>query len=112
MAWPPARLFHGVPSLNRVVPKHPSPGQRHRWAGRNPAVGTHRHPFGMDAGCVWLELHHFLLLIVHEPPLAARLGGIVLVAGAFLEHEDNLRDDPQPRGGDSRQRNYDTTLWV
>ena len=100
MAWPPARLFHGVPRLDGVVTKHPPPGQRDRWAGRNPAVGAHRHPFGMDGGCVWLELHHLLLLSIHEPPLAARLGGIVSVAGAFLEHVDNPTETPTCPAGE------------
>ena len=94
MAWPPARLFHSVPRLDGVVPEHPSPGQRDRWAGRNPAIGSHRHPFGMNGGCVWLELHHLLLLSVHKPPLAARLGRIISVAGAFLEHLDNPTETP------------------
>ena len=48
-----------------------------------------RHPFGMNGGCVWLELHHLLLLSVHKPPLAASLGGIVSVAGPFLKHGYN-----------------------
>ena len=91
MAWPPARLLHGDPRLDGLMPKHPSPGQRNRWAGRNPAVGPHRHPFGMNGGCVWLELHHLLLLSIHKPPLAARLGGAVLVAKAFLGNVDTLR---------------------
>ena len=46
----------------------------------------------MNGGCVWLELHHLLLLSVHKPTLAARLGGIVSVAGAFFEHVDNLTE--------------------
>ena len=48
----------------------------------------------MNGGCVWLELHHLLLLSVHKPPLAARLGGIVSVAGAFLKHFDNPTETP------------------
>ena len=45
----------------------------------------------------WLirfELHHSLLLFIHQPPLAAILGGIVLVKGAFLEHDNNLKRLP------------------
>ena len=76
------------------VTKHPSPGQRDGWAGRNPAVGANRNPIGMDGGCVWLELHHLLLLSIHEPPLATNLGGTVLVAGLFLRHVDNLTETP------------------
>ena len=40
------------------------------------------------------EADDLLLLIVHEPPLTASLGGTVLVAGAFLEHGYNLRRRP------------------
>ena len=36
------------------------------------------------------EADDLLLLIVHQPPLAASFGGTVLVAGAFLEHAYNL----------------------
>ena len=76
MAWPPARLFYGVPRLDGVVPKHSSLG---------PVASSCRsapHPFGVNGESVWLELHHLLLLLsVQKPPLAASLGGIVSVAG-------------------------------
>ena len=52
--------FHGVHRLDGIVPKHPSPGQRDRWAEQTPAVGAHRYPFGMNGGRVWLEPHHLL----------------------------------------------------
>ena len=40
------------------------------------------------------EADDLLLLIVHQPPLAASFGGTVLVAGAFLEHAKTLRSSP------------------
>ncbi|QNJ12257.1 hypothetical protein SynM161_02144 [Synechococcus sp. M16.1] len=40
----------------------------------------------MKDGCVWLELHHLLLMSVHKPPLTASPGRIVSVAGPFLKH--------------------------
>ena len=48
----------------------------------------------MDGGCVWLELHDLLLLSIHEPPLAVRFDGTVLVTGAFLKHFDNPTETP------------------
>ena len=65
------------------MPQHPSPGLRHRWIGRNPAVGAHHHPLSMGGGCIWLELHHLLLLGAHQPALSAWLfrwfvGGAVM----------------------------------
>ena len=94
MAWPPARLFHGVPRLDGVVPQHPPLGHRH-WRARGlPAVGRQRHPFGMSGRDVVLEANELLLLIVHQPALAASLGGVVLVTGGFLEHGYNLRGRP------------------
>lgn len=55
------------------MPQHPPPGLGHRWIGRNPAVGAHRHPLGMNDGCVWFELHHFLLFWAHQPAFSAGL---------------------------------------
>ena len=90
MAWPQARLFHGVPRLDGVVTKHSSLGHRHRWFRWLPAVGPHRNPFGVNGESVWLELHHLLLLLsVHKPPLAASLCEIVSVAGqGYLQGSD------------------------
>jgi len=96
VAWPPARLFHGVPRLYGVVPKHPPLGHRHRRARWLPAVGRQRDPLGMSGRHVVLEANNLLLLIVHQPPLAASLGGTVLVAGAFFEHRYNLRTETPP----------------
>ena len=79
VAWPPARLFHGVPRLNGVVPQHPPLGQRHRRARWLPAVGRQRDPLGMSGSHVVSEANALLLLIVHELPLTASLGGTVLV---------------------------------
>ena len=50
VAWPPAHLFHDVPRLDSVVPKHPSPGQQDRWAGLNPAIGAQCNQVGLDCG--------------------------------------------------------------
>ena len=91
MAWPPARLFHGVPRLDGVVPQHPPLGHRHRRARWLPAVGRQRDPLGMSGSHVVSEANDLLLLIVYEPPLTASLGGTVLVAGAFFEHTETLR---------------------
>ena len=56
-------------------------------------------PLGMSSCRVVLEAKDLLLLIVHKPPLACSLGGIVVfVAGAFLEHDDKLRRRPFRRG--------------
>ena len=72
-AEPPARLLHRLPSLNSVVPQHPPPSLGYRRTGRGPAVGAHRHPLGMNGGCIWLELHHLLLLCAHQPAFSAGL---------------------------------------
>jgi len=55
------------------VPQHPSPGLGHRWIGWNPAVAAYHHPLSMGGGCIWLELHHLLLLGAHQPALSAWL---------------------------------------
>ena len=94
MARPPARLFHGVPRLDGVVPKHPPLSHRHRRARWLPAVGRQRDPLGMSGRHVVPEADDLLLLIVHQPPLAASFGGTVLVAGAFLEHVENPTEMP------------------
>ena len=94
MAWPPARLFHGVPRLDGVVPKHSSLGHRHRWFRWLPAVGRQRDPFGMNGRHVVPESNDLLLLIVHQPPLAARFGEPVRVAGAIVEHDENPTETP------------------
>ena len=70
---PPARFEHRVPGFDGVVPQHPSPGLGHRWIGWNPAVAAHHHPLCMSGGCIWLELHHLLLLGAHQPALSAWL---------------------------------------
>ena len=55
------------------MPQHPSPGLGHRWIGWNPAVAAYHHPLSMGGGCIWLELHHLLLLGAHQPALSAWL---------------------------------------
>ena len=55
-------FFHGVPRLDDVVPKHPSPGPRDRWAGRNPAVGAYCNQVGLDCGQHGLEVNEPLCL--------------------------------------------------
>ena len=69
----PARFEHRGPGFDGVVTQHPSPGMRHRRIRRNPVVGAHRHPLGMNGGCIWLELHHHLLLCAHQPAFSAGL---------------------------------------
>ena len=69
----PARFEHRVPGFDGVVPQHPSPGLRHRRVGRDPVVSAHRHLLGMNGGCIWLELHHLLLLCAHQPAFSAGL---------------------------------------
>ena len=69
----PARFEHRVPGFDGVVPQHPSPGLRHRRIRRDPVVGAHRHPLSMNGGCIWLELHHLLLLCAHQPAFSAGL---------------------------------------
>ena len=100
MAWPPARLFHGVPRLDGVVPQHPPLGHRHRRARGPPAVGRQRDPLGMSGRHVVPEADDLLLLIVHQPPLAASFGGTVLVAGAFLKHFENPTETPTCPAGE------------
>jgi hypothetical protein len=100
VAWPPARLFHGVPRLDGVVPEHPALGHWHRRARWLPAVSRQRDPFGMSSCCVVLEADNLLLLIVHQPPLAASSGGTVLVAGAFSEHAENPTESPAGPAGE------------
>lgn len=94
MAWPPARLFHGVPRLDGVVPQHSPLSHWHRRTGWLPAVGRQRDPFGMSGRLVVLEPDDLLLLIVRQPPLAVSLDGTVLVAGGFLKHAKTLRSSP------------------
>ena len=94
MAWPPALLFYGVPRLNSVVTQHLQLGYRHRRARWFPALGSKRDPFGMSGRLVVLEADDLLLLIVHEPPLTAGIGGIVLVPEGINEHENDLRRRP------------------
>ena len=55
------------------MPQHPPPGLGYRRTGRNPAVGAHHHPLSMGGRCIWLELHHLLLLGAHQPALSAWL---------------------------------------
>jgi hypothetical protein len=100
VAWPPARLFHGVPRLDGVVPQHPPLGHRHRRARWLPAVGRQGDPFGMSGRHVVPEANDLLLLIVHQPTLAASLGGTVLVAGAFFEHPENPTETPTCPAGE------------
>ena len=69
-AAPPACFEHRVPGFDRVVPQHPPPGLGYRWPRRNPVVSAHRNPLGMNGGCVWLELHHLLLLWTHQPAIS------------------------------------------
>ena len=66
----------------------------------------------MDGGCVWLELHHLLLLSIHEPPLAENLGGTVLVAGAFLKHIDNPTETPLSPAAEVAISGLTTTLAI
>ena len=69
----PARFEHRVPGFDGVVPQHPPQSLGYRRTGRSPAVGAHRHPLGMNGGCIWLELHHLLLLCAHQPAFSAVL---------------------------------------
>jgi len=77
------------------VAEHSSPGLWHRWPRRNPAVGVHRNPLGMDGGRVWFELHHLLLLRAHQPAFTAWLfrwfvgGAVSRQAGGATATEDS-----------------------
>ena len=68
-----------------------------RWL---PAVGRQRDPLGMNDHHVVPESNDLLLLIVHQPPLAARFGETVLVAGAFVEHDKNPTGMPLSPAGE------------
>ena len=68
MAWPPARLPHGLSSFNGVVPQHPPPCHRLRWAGRNVARGPDGYPLRVDRRSVGLEVTELLLLLGVQPP--------------------------------------------
>ena len=76
------------------MPQHPSPGLGHRWIGWNPAVAAYHHPLSMGGGCIWLELHHLLLLGAHQPALSAWLfrwfvGGAVTGQGGGATATEN-----------------------
>ena len=58
---------------NRVVPQHPSPSHRLRWAGRNVAVGPDGYPLRVDRRRVGLEVTELLLLLGVQPPLTTSL---------------------------------------
>ena len=45
-----------------------------------------RHPFGMNGGCVWLELHHLLLLLGIQPPLTTSLFWRLVKAAVLVGH--------------------------
>ena len=72
-AAPPPCLLHRLPSLNRVVPQHPSPSHRLRWAGRNVAVGPDGDPLSVDRRRIGLEVTELLLLLGIQPPLITQL---------------------------------------
>ena len=86
MAWPPARLFHGVPRLNGVVPQHPPPSHRLRRAGRNVAVGPNGDPLRVDRCCVGLEVTELLLLLGVQPPFTTSLLWRLMKAAVLVGH--------------------------
>ena len=73
MAAPSNRLLHRLPNLNRVVQQQPPPSHRHRWAGRNAAVGPDGYPLRVDRRGVGLEVAELLLLLGIQPPLTTSL---------------------------------------
>ena len=86
-AAPPPRLLHHLPSLNRVVPQHPSPSHRLRWAGRNVAVGPDGYPLRVDRSRVGLEVKELLLLLGIQPPLTTSL---FVKAAVLIRYTDGL----------------------
>ena len=68
---PPARFKHRLPRFNGVVPEHPPPGLRDRVIRRAPVKGTYGNPLRVSCRGVRLELTDQLLLIAHQPPIAA-----------------------------------------
>ena len=69
----PTRLLHRLPSLNGVVPQHPSSSHRRRWAGRNIAEHQAGNPLSVDCCCIELEATKLLLLLGKKPPIIAQL---------------------------------------
>ena len=82
----PARLLHRLPSLNRVVPQHPSPSHRLRWAGRNVAVGPDGDPLSVDRRRIGLEVTELLLLLGIQPPLTTSLLWRLVEAAVLVGH--------------------------
>ena len=61
---------------------------------RDRAVAAYHHPLSMGGGCIWLELHHLLLLGAHQPALSAWLfrwfvGGAVAGQGGGAMATEN-----------------------
>ena len=63
VAWPPARLFHGVPRLDGVVPQHSSSGHRLWRTRRNVPIGPDGYPLSVSGCCIRLEMTKLLLLL-------------------------------------------------
>jgi hypothetical protein len=59
----PSGLLHRSPDLDGVMPKHQPQGNRDWWAWRDPAVGAHLTPLGVDGGHEGFEVTELLLLI-------------------------------------------------
>ena len=89
-AAPPARLLHRLPSLNGVVPQHPPPSHRLRWAGRNVAVGPDGYPLRMHGRRVGLEVTELLLLLGIQPPFTTSVFWRLVKAAVLVRHLDDL----------------------
>ena len=89
-AAPPARLLHRLPSLNGVVPQHPPPSHRLRWAGRSVAVRPDGDPLRVDRRCVGLEVTELLLLLGIQPPHTTSLFWRLVEAAVLVGHVDGL----------------------
>ena len=75
-----------LPSLNRVVPQHPSPSHRLRGAGRNVAVRPDDHPLRVDRRRVGLEVTELLLLLGIQPPFTTSLFWRLVKAAVLVGH--------------------------
>ena len=82
----PAFLLHRLPSLNRIVPKHPPPGHRLRRAGRNVAVRPDGDPLRVNSRRVGLEVTELLLLLGVQPPFNTSLFWRLVKAAVLVQH--------------------------
>ena len=85
-AAPQACYQHRLPSLNGVVPQHPTKSHRLRRARWNLAVGPDGDPLRIHRRRVGLEVTELLLLLGIQPPFTASLFWRLVEAAVLVGH--------------------------